>query len=439
METSQRDTGLVRAVGPWGLAASIISIVVGASIFVVPSALAANIGLYAPLAILLCAIAVGSVAVCFAEGGSRIPSSGGAYGYIEAAFGPLTGYVAGTLLWVGDVLASGGIAAALADVGVTLLPQPFKTAAHALIILGTIGGIAFINIGGVARGVRLVNATTILKLAPLLVFVLVGASAIHIGNFQNSGAASGTGVGRAVILAMFAFMGMETALSASGEVANPERTIPRALALGMASVTLLYMGIQIVAQGILGPALALSKVPLADAMGEISPALRWLMLAGAAVSMFGFLSSDILGTPRVLFAFARDGLLPRALGRVHVRSHAPHVAIVCYATLAAALALTGTFTELAVLSALTTAPLYIAGCAATWQLVRRGVSQTGNPLSFRWLGLATILGITSMLALITLAERQEIIGLFVLIGISVAVYLLQTQVMLRRAANRDRT
>jgi amino acid transporter len=199
------------------------------------------------------------------------------------------------------------------------------------------------------------------------------------------------------------------------------------------------MGIQIVAQGILGPALALSKVPLADAMGEISPALRWLMLAGAAVSMFGFLSSDILGTPRVLFAFARDGLLPRALGRVHVRSHAPHVAIVCYATLAAALALTGTFTELAVLSALTTAPLYIAGCAATWQLVRRGVSQTGNPLGFRWLGLATILGITSMLALITLAERQEIIGLFVLIGISVAVYLLQTQVMLRRAANRDRT
>ena len=98
MKTSQRDAGLVRAVGPWGLAASTVSIVVGASIFVVPAALAANIGLYAPLAILVCAVAVGSVAICFAEGGSRIPSSGGAYGYIEAAFGPLTGYVAGTLL-----------------------------------------------------------------------------------------------------------------------------------------------------------------------------------------------------------------------------------------------------------------------------------------------------------------------------------------------------
>src|SRR3984957_9171237 len=421
MKTSQRDAGLVRAVGPWGLAASTVSIVVGASIFVVPAALAANIGLYAPLAILVCAVAVGSVAICFAEGGSRIPSSGGAYGYIEAAFGPLTGYVAGTLLWFGDVLASGGIAAALADLGASLLPDPFKASAHALIIVGTIGGIAWVNIAGVTRGIRLVNATMMLKIAPLLIFVVVGAFSIHAGNFQRSGAVSGTGLGRAVILAMFAFMGMETALSASGEVLQPERTIPRALALGMGAVTLLYLGIQIVAQGILGPSLALSKAPLVDAMAEISPALRWLMLAGAAMSMVGFLSSDILGTPRVLFAFARDGLLPKSLGRVHARSHAPHVAIACYAAIAIVLALTGTFTELAVLSALTTAPLYILGCAATWRIVRGGVAESGEPLNFRWLGMATILGIGSMAALIALASRDEILGLLVFMAVTVAV------------------
>ena len=434
MNTSQRDAGLLRAVGPWGLAASTVSIVVGASIFVVPAALAANIGLYAPLAILVCALSVGAVAICFAEGGSRIPSSGGAYGYIEAAFGPLTGYVAGTLLWFGDVLASGGIAAALADLGASLLPDPFKALAHALIIVGTIGGIAWVNIAGVTRGIRLVNATMMLKIAPLLIFVVVGAFSIHGGNFQRSGAVSGTGLGRAVILAMFAFMGMETALSASGEVLHPERTIPRALALGMSAVTLLYLGIQIVAQGILGPSLALSKAPLVDAMAEISPALRWLMLAGAAMSMVGFLSSDILGTPRVLFAFARDGLLPKSLGRVHARSHAPHVAIACYAAIAIVLALTGTFTELAVLSALTTAPLYILGCAATWRIVRGGVAQSGEPLNFRWLGVATFLGITSMVALIALASREEILGLLVFMAISVAVYLVQTRIT--RAAQR---
>ena len=104
MSESQRDAGLVRAIGPWGLAASIVNIVVGAGIFAVPGALAACIGPYAPLAFLVCGVAIGSVAICFAEGGSRIPTSGGAYGYVEAAFGPLVGYIAGTLLWLGNVL-----------------------------------------------------------------------------------------------------------------------------------------------------------------------------------------------------------------------------------------------------------------------------------------------------------------------------------------------
>jgi amino acid transporter len=439
MEASRRDAGLIRAVGPWGLAASTIGIVVGATIFVVPAAVAANIGPYAPLAILICALAVGSVAICFAEGGSRIPSSGGAYGYIEAAFGPLTGYVAGTLLWLSDVLASGGIAAALADVGVSVLPQRFAAPAHALIIIGTIGGIAWLNVGGVTRGMRLISAMTLLKLLPLAIFIIVGLGAIHSGNFHQSTVLSVTGLGRAVILVLFAFMGMETSLCASGEVAQPERTIPRALALAMGIVTLLYVGIQVVAQGILGPALASSKVPLADAMAQISPALRWLMLAGAAVSMLGFLSGDILASPRILFAFARDGLMPDVLGRVHARSHAPYVAIICYATIAAVLALTGTFAELAVLSALTTAPFYIAGCLATRQLVRRGVAQAGRPLNFRWLGSATALGITGMLVLIALAARAEILGLLALIGISVVVYVLQTKLARRQSAKRERT
>jgi APA family basic amino acid/polyamine antiporter len=420
---SNRDIGLVRALGPWGLAASIINIVVGAGIFAVPGALAACIGPYAPLAFLVCAVAVGSVAICFAEGGSRVPTSGGAYGYIEAAFGPLTGYVAGTLLWSGDALACGGVAAALADVAVSILPPPFMAPARAAVIIGVIGGIALVNIGGVARGSQLINAATTLKLIPFVIFLIAGAGAIHTANFLQTVQPSTQGLGRAVILALFAFTGMETPLSASGEVEQPARTIPRALAMAMLSVTLLYIAIQVVAQGILGSSLAHSTTPLADAMGRISPALRLLMLAGAALSMFGWIGSDILGSPRILFAFARDGLLPRALGRVHARSHAPHIAILLYAALAIALALTGTFAELAVLSALASAPLYIAGCAAAWRLARRGVAQAGAPLNFRWLGAAMVTGITGMLVLIALASRAEIFGLLAVVGASGLIYL----------------
>jgi amino acid transporter len=344
--------------------------------------------------------------------------------------------VAGTLFWVGDLLACGGIAAALADVVTSVVPPSLAPAVHAATIVGAIGGIAVVNIGGVAHGARLVSAATALKLLPLVIFVVVGAAFVKGANFVQPTAPGIAGIGRAMILGVFAFMGMETSLCASGEVVRPNWTIPRALGIAMVATTLLYVAIQTVAQGMLGPALAASTVPLADAMAPISPVLKFIMVAGAGMSMFGYLGSDILGSPRLLFALARDGLLPRVLGRLHPRTHAPHIAIGIYATLGIVLALTGTFAELAVLSALTTAALYILGCAAAWRLARRDVAVAGEPLRFRWLGAAVLIGITSMLLVIAMASRAEILGLLVLLGLSAGVYLLQTRALAATAAPR---
>ncbi len=413
--------------GAWGLAATIVSSVVGASIFKIPGSLALTAGIYAPLVIIVCALTVGAVAICFAEGGSRVPSSGGAYAYIQAAFGPRTGYVAGTLLWLGDVLACGAIAAALADLATPWIPAPLRALVHALVIIAVIGGIALVNIGGVARGTRLVTATTLIKLLPLAVFIIVGASAFHASTYFQPTEVTTSGIGRAFILELFALNGMEAALCTSGEVRDPAKTIPRALGLSMAFVVLLYIAIQVIAQGVLGASLAQSTLPLADAMTGISPILRGLMLAGAALSMFGWISCDILCSPRILFAFARDGLLPRVLGRLHAHSHAPHIAIICHAGIAMALALSGTFNELAVLSALVTAGLYIAGCAAAWQLAKHGIALAGTPLKFRWLPAASVIGSVGMLVLIALASREEILGLITLILMSLGVYWLQTR------------
>lgn len=431
MSRSQRDAGLSRTLGPWSLAANIISMIIGAGIFVVPGALAASMGAYAPLAFLGGGIAIGAVALCFAEGGSRIPTSGGAYGYIEAALGPLAGYVAGTLLWLGDALACGSVAAALADTVVTFLPPQVKLAAHAMVIVCVIGAIAFVNRRGVAQGARLINVATILKLVPLLALVIAGAWAIRGANFAAPVKLDVHATGRGLILAFFALTGMEASLCVSGEVRDPSRTIPRALAIAIGSSVVLYSAIQVVAQGVLGASLSRSTAPLVDAMAHISPSLRALMLAGVAVAMLGWLSSDSLSSPRVLFAFGRDGLLPRALGRVHPRTHAPRTAIVCYATITAAMALLGNFAELAVLATLASAALYIGGCAAAWRLARQGVAEAGAPLNSRWLPAAAAVGIASMTAMIALASRPEIIGLFSLIAASTAVYVLQAR--LRRA------
>ncbi|HTT06281.1 MAG TPA: APC family permease [Steroidobacteraceae bacterium] len=407
-----RDSGLLRVVGVPGLALGIIGIVVGAGIFALPSAMAAALGAYAPLAFLGCALAVGCVALCFAEGGSRVPTSGGSYGYVTAAFGPAIGYVAGTLLWLGDVLANGGVAAALAAVGAAQVPAGAVAPVRALLIVGVIGAIALVNLRGVAQGTRLIGVATVAKLVPLLVFVSVGALFFHAASaLPASGPANGVALGRALILGVFAFAGMETSLAASGEVRAPNRTIPRALLLALSLVTALYVAIQLVAQRLLGASLPQAAAPLADAMGRVNPGLRALMLGGTAISMLGFLASDLLASPRVLFALARDGLLPRVLGRLHPRTHVPHVAILLYAALAAGLALSGTFVELAVLSSLVTAGLYILGCAAAWRLRQRGVALAGQPLGLRALGPIALAGILSMLALISLASRAERLGL----------------------------
>ncbi len=432
MGESRRDAGLLRALGPWGLAASIVNIVVGAGIFAVPGALAASSGAYGPLVFLFCGVAIGSVALCFAEGGSRVPTSGGVYGYITVALGPLAGFVTGLLLCFSDALACGGVAAAFAEATASLAPPDWRRPARAVIILVVVGSVALVNVSGVARGARLVQLTTFVKLIPLAAFLLAGASSIRASNFVVAEPPSTLGLGRALILASFAFMGMETALSASGEVATPARTIPRALVGSMSFVTGLYIAVQVVAQGILGADLAGSASPLALAMGRVSPTLRLVLLAGAALSMLGFISGDVLGTPRMLFAFARDGLLPGALGRLS-RTHAPHVAILGYAALVIGLAWTGTFVELAVLSTLAVAPLYVAGCVAAWLLSRRGVAEAGVPLGSRWLGAATATGVASMLVLVVLASRAEIVGLLAVIGVSTALYLLRTRGHLARS------
>jgi len=422
VQQSKRDSGLVRAVGPWALAANIVSMIVGAGIFVVPRDLAAAVGPYAPLAFLGCGLAVGCIGICFAEGGSRIPTSGGVYGFVEVALGPFVSFVCGLLLLIGDVLASGGVAAGLGDVAASVSPASVATFVRVAVILGVVGSIATINVLGVARGARLVAVTTALKLIPLFVFVAVGIGSMHASNFSVTAAPDVQDLGRALILALFSLVGMETSLCASGEVSNPSKTIPRALGLAIVSTTLLYVAIQVVAQGILGPALAQSAVPLADAMARIHPLLRVALLVGSAVSMLGWIGSDMLGSPRLLFAFGRDGSLPRVLGRVHERTHAPYVAIVCYAAVAVVLALTGSFAELAVVSTLVVIPVYISGCAAAWLLARRQVALADQPLNFRWLGLAALIGISSMLVTTALASRNEMLGLLGFILVSILVY-----------------
>lgn len=374
------DGRLVRVIGLWGLAAGIVNVTIGGGIFRLPSGAAATLGAAAPLAYLACAASMGLIVLCFASAGSRVSMTGGPYAYVETAFGPFVGFLAGMLLWVGITLALSAVSSFFADAlaaSMPSLPLWGKRAALGL----TLAALAAANARGVSGVARFNTAATVAKLVPLLVLVVVGAFAMHTDNLRWTIVPTGGAVARASILLLFAFLGVESALVPSGEVVDPARTVPKAIFSAMAAITVIYLAIQIVAQGLLGAALANDPTPLASAAAvAMGPAGRTLILVGSLVSMFGYVSGMMLAVPRMLFAFGRDGFLPASLARTHPAWRTPHVAIAVQVVIVGLLATFGIFEKLAVAANVTVLLVYGACCLAAFELHRRNVQTGGIPM-----------------------------------------------------------
>lgn len=374
--TASSTPSLVRAVGVFGLAASIFNVTVGGGIFRLPSGAAAAAGTAAPFVYLICAVVIGCVVLCFAEAGSRVPLTGGPYAYVEAVFGPYVGFLAGVLLWMLGTTAVAGVSSAFAEGIGTLVGMP---SIRTPILVATFVGLALINIRGVKQGTSLIMVLSVAKLVPILLFVGVGVFFIQPANLTIEQMPPAASLARAAIVLFFAFSGCESALVPSGEVRDPARTVPRALAIAMIGVTLLYLAVHLVAEGVLGDRLASVKTaPLAFAAEQFmgSPG-RLLLLVGASVSMLGYVSGMTLAVPRALWKFAQDGLLPRAVGSIHPTYRTPHVAIVLQTSFVCLLAIFNSFEQLAVISNLAALLLYAACAMATLMLRRRGVRQEG--------------------------------------------------------------
>ena len=331
------EAGLVRAIGARQLTASIINVTIGAGIFVLPAAAAAGLGAAAPAAYIVCAVLMALIVCCVAAAGSRVSLTGGLYAYVEVAFGPFVGFLAGVLYFLMATFAVASVASAFAGSVGVLWPIATTPAGRAVLIAALFAGLAAVNVRGVKPGVRLVELMTIAKLLPLLTLVGVGIWFVNPEYLRWPAMPAASAVGETAIVLIFAFVGLEIALVPSGEVLDPTRTVPRALFAALAITTTLYLLIQTVAQGLLGPSIStFAAAPLAEAAGRVlGSGGRLLVLAGAAISMFGYVSGDMLGSPRALFAFARDGILPAAVARIHPRFHTPHVAIMLYACIVA--------------------------------------------------------------------------------------------------------
>jgi len=410
------EEGLVRGIGPVGLALSIVNVTVGGSIFVLPAALARDVGTAAPAAYLAGTGVMALVALAFAQAGRRTTVSGGPYAYVERAFGRFPGYLAGWLTWLATIVACGAVGAALVDSLATMIPPLQQLLPRTLGLALVFGLLALVNVRGVRAGTALASAAGVAKFAGLVLFILLAARFVRADNLDISLPAGGAGLGRATVLVIFALAGMEIPLCAGGEIRDPARAVPRALAAATLLVALLYVTIHLIAQGVLGTGLGGSAAPLADALTGIGPAGRALILGIGAVSMVGFLGGDMLGQSRVLFAFARDGLLPRRLGAVHPVTRAPHVAVLVNAAIAAGLAMSGSFALLAPVASIAVVVLYVATCLAAWVVTRRE-AEGASPG-----GATVLLAIPGLVWVLAQSTRQEFLAVTLALGAGAVLY-----------------
>jgi APA family basic amino acid/polyamine antiporter len=367
-------TGLVRAIGRWSLAALVVNSIIGSGIFALPADVARLIGGASPWAVLLAGAAAGIIMACFAEVASQFTAAGGPYLYTRSAFGRLVGIEMGWMLWLVRLAAPAATSNLFVTYGGEFWPQATKPLPRLLILTFLYGILTVINYRGVRASTRVSNVFTLAKLVPLLLVAIVGT--VYLLTGHKASAILTTGAGRrawqqAALLLVFAYGGFETALTPLGEAKDPRRDVVFALFTGLITCTLLYTAIQWVVIGVL-PDPAHSVRPLADvARLALGPSGAAFVSMGALVSVYGYLSANILGVPRITFALAENRDFPAVFAAIHPRFRTPYVSILAFALLSWLLALLGSFTWNATLSAVARLLYYGLVCAAVPVLRRK--------------------------------------------------------------------
>ena len=345
-----------RRLGLFSTTMLVVGGIVGSGIFLNPAIVAQRVG---TASLTLAVWGLGAIvallgAAIFAELGRRRPRAGGGYAYLREAFGPLPAFLYGWALLL--VIASGAIAAvamtfaAYAGALVGAPPGGQRALAIAAVALLTV-----VNVRGVAPGAVVQNVFTVLKLAAIAALLAAallapaGAPAnVAVLPTPDSAGHLVRAVGTALVPVLFAFGGWQQTNFVAEELESPERTLPRALALGVAIVVAVYVLANVAYLRALGVAgLAASSAPAADTLARVAgPRGRTFVAAGIAASTFGFLDLVILVSPRVYQAMARDGLFFTAFARLHPRFRTPVAAIVAQGAWACALLVVGSYGQL---------------------------------------------------------------------------------------------
>jgi len=399
---------LVRAIGRWSMAALVINSIIGSGIFGLPSDLAKLLGNASPYAVLIAGGAMGVIMACFAEVASRFTQTGGPYLYSRVAFGRLVGIEMGWMLWLVRLTAPAANASLFVIYLREFWPRAMDPFPRLCVLTLLIGILAVTNLRGVRAGAEMSNIFTVAKLVPLFLVAIAGA--VYVLNHQQMSNATATSAGahswlKAILILGFAYGGFEGALTPMSEATNPRRDTTFGLFAALITCTALYTVIQWVVVKVLADP-AHSERPLAEvarlAMGNSGAAL---IAVGALVSIYGYLSANMLAVPRLTFALAEQQDFPAIFAAVHPRFRTPYFSILVFATLVWLFALLGNFTWNVTLSAAARLFCYGAGCAALPVLRRKqpGGARFQLPAGL----LLALIGVAVCVVLITQIDLRK--------------------------------
>lgn len=352
MPSAHPSGSYLRSLRPWDAALIVVGGIIGGGIFLNPGIVAQRTE--SGLALLLMWVAAGVLtligALCYAELGARRPHAGGTYVYLREAFGPLAGFLFGwTMLLVIYSGSSAAVATIFASYAASLFGLP---PAWALPL--TVGALVFvggINLFGIRLGAQIQNLFALLKLLAVAVLVVCGlflAGAGHGQVLAVDAARHGVGFISAALPVLFAYSGFTYLNNLAGEVRDPQRTLPRALTLGMLLVIGAYALVNVAYLAVLGHAgLAASSAPAADVMQQVAgPVGAKVIALGVAISTLGFCNITLVAGARVLQVMGEDGLFFRAVARLHPRWRTPNTALLLLTSWAIVLALSGGYGQL---------------------------------------------------------------------------------------------
>lgn len=399
---------LKREIKRWDLVLLLINGTIGAGIFGLPSKIFALSGVYSLWALLICAIFIFVLILCFAEVASRFQATGGPYLYILKAFGKIPAFILGWLLLITRL----STYAALVNLFITylaiFLPEIVQPIPRFMGILLVTALLTWVNYIGVKNSTRLNNFLAIAKMLPLLVFVGIGVFHLNSDLLVPGIMPSLSDFSSSILVLIFAFTGFEAILVNTGEIRDPQRIIPFALISSMVIITAFYAGIQLVSIGTL-PELAQSSTPLTDASGNfLGPWGVWLISIGALLSIGGTLNSVMLVGSRVPFALSVEGQFPAFFEKIHPRYHTPITSLLGFSLFTFIASVTGTFIYAVAISVISKVLIFLMVCAALIRLRKKSNKEENKVFKVPGGQYLALVGIAGSLLLLASSGLEEV-------------------------------